>query len=256
MHVLAVANQKGGVGKTTLAVHLAEGLARRGRRVLLADLDPQGSATTWLLPEIPPGPGAAEALRGHLPGEALVGVPDRPGLHVLHGGPALAGADLALAGEVAGETLLRRALGRVGDRVDVAVLDCPPSLGLTVLAALVASEGVLVPVPCSFLALAGLGRLEETVERVVERLGARTHVLGVVMFAADGREGITAEARELLRQELGPKLYKAEVRVSTAAKALPAHRRTAWDNGADPRGAEDYAALVAETLHRLKTRER
>lgn len=256
MLTLAVAGGKGGTGKTTVAVHLAVGLARRGRRVLLADLDPQGSASTWLLPEIPPGPGAAEALRGHLPAEALVPVPDRPGLSLLHGGPALSGADLALASEVAGETLLRRALGRVGDRVDVVVMDCPPSLGLTVLAALCAADGVVVPVLPSFLALAGLARLEETVERVVERLQAKARLLGVVLFAADPREAITAESRELLRHELGPRLYRAEVRISTAAKALPAHHRTAWEDGADPRGAEDYAALVAETLSRLKTRER
>jgi chromosome partitioning protein len=195
-------------------------------------------------------------LRGHLTQEAFVPVPDRPGLYVLHGGPALAGADLALAGEVAGETLLRRALARLHDRVDVVVLDCPPSLGLTVLAALVASDGVVVPLPASFLALAGLGRLEETVGRVVERLGARTRVLGVVLFAVDVREAITAEARELLRQELGGKLYKAEIRISTAAKGLPAHRATAWDTGADPRGLEDYQALVGETVARLRSKAR
>ncbi len=252
MIVLAVANAKGGTLKTTLAVHLAAGLARQGARVLLADLDPQGNASTWLVGDTPATAGAAEALRGHLTLEHTHDVPAHPGLRLLHGGPTLAGAEITLAAEVAGETLLRRALMRLAGRFEYVVLDCPPALGLTVVSALVAADGVIVPLPPAFLALAGLARLEETLDRVVERLGAKARLLGAVLVAADPREAITGEIRALLRAELGPKCYRAEVRVSTAAKALPAHRRTAWDDGADPRGAEDYAAVLTETLKRLR----
>lgn len=253
MQVIAVANAKGGTLKTTLAVHLAAGLARQGARVLLVDLDPQGNASTWLLGTIPETPGAAEALRGHLRLEDAHAVPERPGLSLLHGGPTLAGAEIALAAEVAGETLLRRALSRHVSRFDYVVLDCPPALGLTVVSALVAADGVIVPLPPAFLALTGLAHLEETLGRVGERLGAKARLLGAVLVAADPREAITGEIRGLLTAELGLKFYRAEVRVSTAAKALPAHRRTAWDDGADPRGAEDYAAVLTETLKRLRT---
>jgi chromosome partitioning protein len=180
-------------------------------------------------------------------------VPDRPGLHVLPGGATLAGAEIALAAEVAGETLLGRALARQAARLDYVVLDCPPALGLTVVSALVAADGVIVPLPPAFLAVAGLASLEETLERVRERLGAKARLLGAVLVAADPREAITGEIRALLQAELGPKRYRAEVRVSTAAKVLPAHQQTAWDAGADPRGAEDYAAVLAETLTRLRT---
>ena len=255
MLTLAVANAKGGTLKTTAAVHLAVGLAKKGHRVLLADLDPQGNASTWLLGDIPNSPGAAEVLKGHLRLEDAVEVPGCRGLVLLHGGPNMAGAEIALASEVAGETLLRRALARQAERFDYVVLDCPPSLGLTVLSALVAADGVIVPLLPSFLALAGLARLEETLERVVDRLGAKARLLGVVLVGVDPREAITGEIRELLRREIGRKLYRAEVRVSTAAKVLPATKRTAWDDGADPRGAEDYPAFIAETLTRLKTRE-
>lgn len=256
MIVLAVANAKGGTLKTTLAVHLAAGLARTHHRVLLVDLDPQGNASTWLLGPRPVTAGAAEALRGHLRLEDAHAVPERPGLLVLAGGPTLAGTEIALAAEVAGETLLRRALSRHPGRFDYVVLDCPPALGLTVVSALVAADGVIVPLPPAFLALAGLAHLEETLGRVGERLGAKARLLGAVLVAADPREAITGEIRELLRRELGGKFYRAEVRVSTAAKALPAHQRTAWDDGADPRGAEDYAAVLTETLTRLRPRKR
>jgi chromosome partitioning protein len=254
--VLAVANAKGGTLKTTLAVHLASGLARTHQRVLLVDLDPQGNASTWLLGTLPTTPGAAEALRGQIRLDDAHAVPERPGLLVLSGGPTLAGAEIALAAEVAGETLLRRALRRLSPRLDYVVLDCPPALGLTVVSALVAADGVIVPLPPAFLALSGLAQLEETLGRVADRLGAKARLLGAVLVAADPREAITGEIRALLKTALGPKFYKAEVRVSTAAKALPAHQRTAWEAGADDRGAEDYAAVLTETLTRLRTRPR
>lgn len=252
MITLAVANAKGGTLKTSLAVHLAAGLAKQGARVLLVDADPQGNASTWLLGTLPDTPGAAEALKGQVRIDAAHAVPGAPGLLLLSGGPSVAGAELALAAEVAGETLLRRALGRHTARFDYVVIDCPPALGITVVSALVAADGVIVPVLPSFLALAGLGQLEETRGRVVERLGARAVLLGAVLVAADPREAITAESRALLKKELGPALYTSEVRVSTAAKVLPATQRTAWDPGADARGAEDYAAVLAETHKRLR----
>ena len=258
MITLAVANAKGGTGKTTLAVHLAAGLAAQGKRVLLADLDPQASATAWLLGPLPlEARGAAQSLlrSGGPPDPAeLHPAPGRDGLTVLPATPALSTVDVALAAEVAGETALRRALAPLRSRFDVVVLDCPPNLGLTVLSALCAADAVIAPVLGAYLSLAGLRRLEDTVVRIRERLNVRTRVLGYVLFAADAREAITAEARELLAKEAGEKLFRAEVRVSTAAKALPANRQTAWDAGADGRGAVDYPALLAEAMGRLEGR--
>jgi chromosome partitioning protein len=253
MRTLAIVNAKGGTGKTTLAVHLAAGLARRGQRTLLVDLDPQGNASAWLLGELAPGTlGAADAIpAGRLGAEHLHAVPGREGLSVLPSTPQLAGLDLALAQEVAGETLLRRALSGLRG-FDAVIIDCPPSLGLSVLSALVASDAAVAPVLPSFLALAGLARLEEACSRIRERLNARTHVLGFVLFGSDAREGVTAETRDVLEAEGAGRLFRAEVRVSTAAKSLPARRLTAWDAGADARGAADYAAVLDETLARLE----
>lgn len=253
MRTLAIVNAKGGTGKTTLAVHLAAGLALRGRRTLLVDLDPQGNASSWLLGELAPGTrGAADAVpTGHIGAEHLHAAPGREGLFVLPSTPQLAGLELALAQEVAGETLLRRALAGLRG-FDTVIIDCPPSLGLSVLSALVASDAAVAPVLPSFLALAGLARLEETCSRIRERLNVRTSVLGFVLFGADTREGITAETRDVLAAEGAGRLFRAEVRVSTAAKTLPARRLTAWDAGADPRGATDYAAVLDETFERLE----
>jgi chromosome partitioning protein len=254
MRTIAVANAKGGTGKTTVSVHLATGLAREGKKVLLVDLDPQGNASLWLLGHLPPQTeGIAEALSaGRITDAQLHQVEDVPGLKVAPATPKLASSDLALASEIGGETILGKLLQGRAKEFDVAVLDCPPNIGMTVISALCAADGVISPVLPSFLTLSGLRTMTDTITRLRERLNARTDVLGYVLFAADGREAITAEARELVREQMGDKLYKAEIRVSAAAKTLPAHRSTAWDKASDPRGHEDYSAFLRETMARLE----
>jgi chromosome partitioning protein len=252
MKTIAVTNMKGGVGKTSVSVHLATGLAQN-HRVLLIDTDPQGNATAWMLglERIEEGMGTAEVLRGgkleqkHI---SKVGT----NLELLAATRALEGVEHTLAAEVGGQLVLKRALQRYnGEKWDYVIIDCGPTLGLTVLNGLCAAEWVIAPVLSAFLSLVGLRRLEETVELIRDRLNQKTRVLGYVLFAADPREAITQEARDILRKEAPGKLFKAEVRVSAAAKALPDQRRTAWDGG-DERGAEDYAALMKETLRRLE----
>jgi cellulose biosynthesis protein BcsQ len=115
---------------------------------------------------------------------------------------------------------------------------------------------VIAPVLAAFFSLSGVRKLEESLERMRVRLNARTHVLGYVLFAADAREAITNETREILRAQAPGKLFNAEIRVSTAAKALPARRETAWDSGADARGLEDHQAILDEVLGRLHSRSR
>lgn len=255
MLTLALANFKGGTGKTSLAVHLAMGFAR-DRRALLVDLDHQGHATRWLLPEQPTR-GIADAIRaGAADKRDLVTVGQgKTKMTMAPATPELREIELFLSAEIGGVAILGNVLKGLRDDFDVVILDCPPSSGLVVLAAVCAADAVIAPVLPAFLSLSGLSSLEETVTRARQRLKVHTRMLGCVLFAADPRESITAESREVLGRVRG-RLYASEVRVSTAGKALPASHRTAWDGDADPRGLDDYTAVLAETKSRLRERRR
>jgi chromosome partitioning protein len=183
-------------------------------------------------------------------------VPGRERLDVLPSTPTLATADLTLANATGGQLILRKLLERRAEEWDFCVIDTPPAIGVYVVSAICAAEGVVAPFPAAFLSFAGLRQLEQTVEEAREYAGSRAKVLGYVLFGADAREGVTAEARDLVESERPGMLFKAEVRVSTAAKTSPARRRTAWDAGEDPRGAEDYPAILRETMARLDGRRK
>lgn len=259
MRTIAVANSKGGVGKTTLAVHLATGLAREGRRTLLVDLDPQGrgTASSWLLGADHGSPaGAADVIAaGKLHPDHVREVPGRENLWIAPSTPRLATDSGRLSNMMLSHTRLRTALEGASGRFDAVVIDTPPTTGFYLLAGLCAADDVIAPAMAAFLSTAGLSELARLVDDARAQLG-NMRLTGVILFAVDTRESITAETRDTLREALGETLWKAEVRVSTAAKALPAHQAVAWDDGADLRGREDYAAVLAELNTRTGKRSR
>jgi chromosome partitioning protein len=255
VRILAVCNSKGGVGKTQSAVHLAVGLARAGGyRVLLVDVDRQSNASRWLLPgHSHDMPGLPQAmLRGGAPrAEELHQVPSVPGLTVLPATRALAEVEAALPGRISQETTLRRVLAPLADAFDVAILDCPPNLSGFTLNSLAAAQHALVPLESDVFSTDGLAELMLTVANVRGLLNPALEVLGLLHFKVDARTTLARDTRAALRKAHGTLLMTSEVRTSQAVRDLPRHGRTAWDAGADERGAEDWPEVLAEVVERL-----
>ncbi len=275
MRSIAVANQKGGVGKTTTSVNLAVALARAGRRVCLVDLDPHATLHVG----VPPGGGGASAydvlVEGRPLAEAMVAVTET--LAVVPSHIDLSAVEMALAGRPGRETILRdrlaadprctaaagtRRAGADGDPdgtapFDYLVVDCPPSLGLLSLNAMAAVDEVLLPLQPHFLALHGLSKLLETIELVSEHVNPRLRLLGVVlcMFEAGTRlageigrdvEAFFAGAGDAHPAWAGGRLFATRIRRNIRLAEAPSFGQSIFDYAASSHGAEDYAALAAE----------
>jgi chromosome partitioning protein len=256
MSILCIANQKGGVGKTTTAVNLAAGLARRGQRVLLVDLDIQGSATATL--GATPGNGdlsVAECLTTERPLAEVIRETTTENLKVAPAGERLAAVDIHLATAMAREHVLRRCLASSLPSFDHVVIDTAPYLGLLTMNALVAADHLVVPVSCEYLPILGLKLLNETLARIRSSLGAPCEVLGYLLTMYDRREKITVEVEKILRRNFGEAVFSQPIRINTRHKASPSHRQTIYQyEPASGRGRADYDALVDGVLERVKIR--
>ncbi|MBI4512101.1 MAG: ParA family protein [Deltaproteobacteria bacterium] len=259
--ILCIANQKGGVGKTTTAVNLAAGLTRRGLRTLLVDLDIQGSATATLLGPLSPGERTvAECLVEEKPLDEVVRQTATERLLIVPAGEALAIVDIHLATAMGRERVLERCLesGGLREEIDVVIIDTAPYLGLLTINALVAADHVLIPVSCEYLPILGLKLFNDTLTRIRQRLGAKVAVLGYLLTMVDRRESITTEVEGLLRSTFGDQVFPHGIRVNTKHKASPSHRKTIFEyEGPGGRGRTDYERLTEEVIRRagLRTKE-
>ncbi|MCO6437440.1 MAG: ParA family protein [Phycisphaerae bacterium] len=257
MQRIAVINQKGGVGKTTTTVHVGAALALAGKRVLLVDLDPQGHLSlhfgvdiaegqVTVYDVIVAGSGAAEGI-----------VAARDNVHVLPADVDLAGAEAELISVPGRELVLREALASLEDRFDVLLVDCPPSLGVLTVNALVACDEVLIPLQAQFLALQGLGKLFETVALVRQRLNPRLTVHGVVLCMHDAGtrhagevvedlSGFLEAARGTDQPWAGARLFEARIRRNIKLAESASFGQTVFDYAPKSNGATDYAALCEE----------
>ncbi|RMH41901.1 MAG: ParA family protein [Deltaproteobacteria bacterium] len=257
MHVIAIANQKGGVGKTTTAVNLAAGLARRGFRTLLVDLDIQGSATATLLGRgAVLGPTIADCLVDETGFDDVLSDTSTDRLWVAPSGEAMATVDMHLANALGRERVLQRCLAatRPGE-FDVAIIDTAPYLGLLTLNALVASDHVIVPVTCEYLPILGLKLFRDMLAKVRARAGARAEILGYLLTMVDRRERITGEVERLLRRTFGDLVFPEPIRVSTRHKASSSHRQTIFEyDRPGSRGRRDYERLTDDVIARAGLR--
>ena len=254
MRIIAIANHKGGSGKTTTAVNLAAALADRGRRVLLFDLDPQASASHWLgAPE--DSPGAAELLTDGVGLDGVVHPTRWPGVELVPASGGLARAEKYLARELGAEVVLRRTLERVhAPSWQYAVIDCPPALGLLTLNALVAAREVLVPVEAHVMALRGLAQLMGTLDLVRERLNPDLELTGILGCRVDGRTRHAQEVVQELVSRFGERVYRSAIRENVRLAEAPSFAQPIMQYDARSAGAADYGALAEEVIQQERRR--
>jgi chromosome partitioning protein len=256
MKVIAIANRKGGVCKTTVAVNLGAALALDGRRVLLLDMDSQGNASKILLDEPPVSPTIAHVLVGAASLRDVVRPSNRPGLDIAPASKELVGAQMALVDKAGRETVLRRALRQVTG-YDVAIIDTGPEEALGKVNALVAATHVLMPFDPDDTAVEGMSTTTEALAELASAEVARPELLGCVQVKVDRRLDVTDEWREQVRGAYGPLLFDAVLRANSNFLLCAAWRRDIFKIEADKRprrGCEDFRAIAAEVVRRLSER--
>jgi chromosome partitioning protein len=247
--VVAVANQKGGVGKTTTVINLGAALAALDRKVAIVDLDPQANATSGLgFSKNDGGPNSYSLLSGHLPG--VLHPTAFPNLSLLPSTRDLVGAEIELVESLDREQRLRIALDPLRGEADYLLIDCPPALSLLTINALTAADIVLVPIQAEYFALEGVSELLETVERVRNAFNPKLVVEGVVLTMYDDRTNLARQVAEDIRRHLGELVFKAVIPRSVRLAEAPSFGKPALSYDIKSRGSQAYLQLAREFLKR------
>ncbi len=247
--ILAIANQKGGVGKTTTAINLGAGLGALERRVLLVDCDPQSNATRGLGAQAVP-PHLYQALTGEAPIAEAIRFSGFPNLDLVPAHRDLVGVEVEFVGESDWEKKLKRILAEVVGRYDTILLDCPPSLGHLTVAALTAADGILVPLQCEYFALEGISELLATVRRIQAGLNPRLVIAGILLTMYDDRTNLSKDVAEEIRSHFPEAVYDTVVPRNIRLAEAPSHGQPIFQYDIKSRGAEAYLALAREVLRR------
>ncbi len=249
--IIAIANQKGGVGKTTTAVNLAAALASGDKKVLVVDCDPQGNATSGLgFPRGTVEQGIYQALIDKVSLRELTQLTALPTLWLVPSTADLAGAEVELVGEERREWHLHDALSTVATRYDYIILDCPPSLGLLTLNALVAASEVMIPMQAEYYALEGLSYLCSTIERVRAVWNPQLELEGIVLTMLDGRTNLMQQVESEVRGHFGTRVYKTVIPRNVRLSEAPSHGLPILLYDGASRGAQSYMQLAQEFLER------
>jgi chromosome partitioning protein len=252
--IVAISNEKGGTGKTTLAVNLGAALAIRGRKTLLIDMDPQGNASHILAKITDEDPAMYSVLtEKDIALEAIIQPTATENLDIAPSNLYLAGAELQLATLLGRENALKRKLtADMINRYDFLLIDTSPSLGLLTINALNAADYALIPVSCDFLSLVGLTLLFDTIRLCQEQLGSHVRILGLVANRYDRREKVSAEVLNALKQQFNTLLFETVVRVNVRLKEAPSYRQSIYEYDPVCPGAKDHLALANEIIKKIE----
>lgn len=249
--IIAIANQKGGVGKTTTAINLSASLAEAGQKILAVDFDPQGNATSGLgfekgyLDKT-----VYEVLMGDIPVEEAIIADVQENLDVLPSDVDLSGAEIELLDVENKESVLKGVLDPIKDQYEFIVIDCPPSLSLLTINALVAADTVIVPIQCEYYALEGLSQILQTVDLIKKKLNPKLELEGVVFTMYDARTNLSLEVVESVKGHLNRNIYKTIIPRNVRLAEAPSHGMPINLYDSRSTGAESYRMLAAEVISR------
>jgi len=260
MSIIAVANQKGGVGKTTTAINLSASLAVLGKKVLLIDLDPQGNVGSGVGIKVERGePTIYQALINGSEISKAVRETLVPGLSIIASNTQLTGAEIELVGMFSRETRLKLALASLQSKFDFIFLDCPPSIGLLTVNAVTAAHALMVPLQCEYYALEGLSHLVATVKLIRQSLNPKLELEGVVLTMFDSRNNLSQQVSEEARKFFPAETYKTSIPRNVRVSEAPGYAKPVLLYDFDSRGAQAYLTLAEEFLRRrgmMKGRQR
>jgi chromosome partitioning protein len=243
---LAVSNQKGGVGKTTTCINLAAELGRKGYSVLSVDIDPQANCTSGLGVALPPkAPSLYNVLLGDVPPKEAILQTKWKGVSMLPATLDLAGAEIELASSISRETKMRRVLSRI-EGFDIAILDCPPSLGMLTVNALVAADKLVIPIQCEYFALEGLGQLSRTISLVKDGLNQNLGIDGILLTMHDSRTRLSIDVADEVRRQFGDVVFKTFIPRNVKLAEAPSYAEPICYYDPSCSGAKAYEEFAEE----------
>jgi chromosome partitioning protein len=255
--VIAIANQKGGVGKTTTAVNTSASLAAAEKKVLLIDADPQGNSTSGMGIDKNKVFGSTyDLFTGKKGIDEIIKTTHFPWLHVIPASIDLVGVEVELIQMISRERVLKKAIQEFRENYDYIFIDCPPSLGLLTVNALTAADGVLIPVQCEYYALEGLSALMNTIKLIKQDLNPDLQIEGVLLTMYDGRNNLAEQVATEVRKYFGQKVYRTMIHRNVTLSEAPSHGKPVILYDIRSRGAQSYLDLAKEVLGNAKTSAR